>query len=42
MENNLEAMRTSINSVLSEKAVEKLEEMKTTIAQNIFNTSTEE
>lgn len=42
LESNLEGMKSSINSVLSEKAVEKIEEMKTTLAQNIFENSTQE
>ena len=41
-ESNLEGMRTNLSAVLSEKAVEKIEEMKTTIAQNIFDTPTQE
>lgn len=35
-ENNLEEMRNSVYAVLSEKAVDKLEEMKTVLAENIF------
>ena len=35
-ENNLEEMRNNVYAVLSEKAVNKLEEVKSTIAETLF------